>query len=123
MADIHVLTGDGLGKWTMVFHYTVPDANNAIGTSYRTALKNSGLGGTSQMEEGAGPGQIAGDELALIAAGELYEFSISLPAESGATDNAEMLAFIRVMYAQYEAEVMADLQKRLRYYGYTATKE
>ena len=30
MADIHVLGGDGLGSWTIVFHLPVPDADNPI---------------------------------------------------------------------------------------------
>ena len=120
--DIHVLTGDGLGVWTLAFHFAVADADNEVGVNYRTALINSGLGGTSAMAEGTGAGQITTAELAQVAAGELYEYSISVPLESGATNNAEMLATARAMYARDETRVLAALQKRLRYYGYTGSK-
>ena len=123
MADIHVLAGDGLRYWTLIFHYAVPDQDNNVGVSYRTALVNSGLGGTSQMAEGIGTGQIATAELASLQAGELYEFSLSFLAESGATNNAELLAAIRAQYVRCESPVLNRLRKRLRYYGYTAAKE
>lgn len=123
MADIHVLAGDGLRHWTLAFHFAVPDQNNNINVSYRTALINSGIGGTSQMTEGPGPGQVTAAELALIEAGELYEFSLSFLAESGATNNAELLAAIRDQYAKCEIPVLDRLRKQLRYYGFTAAKE
>jgi hypothetical protein len=34
-----------------------------------------------------------------------------------------MQAYVRAMYASCETEVIADLQKRLKYFGYTTTKE
>jgi len=123
MADIHVLAGDGLRYWTLVFHFGVPDQLNNINVSYRTALVNSGIGGISQMTKGTGPGQITTAELALIQTGQLYEFSLSFPAESGATSNAELLTAIRDQYAKCETPVLDRLRKRLRYYGYTAAKE
>lgn len=123
MADIHVLAGDGLRYWTLVFHFAVPDQTNNVNVSYRTALINSGIGGTSQMTEGTGPGQITTAELALIQAGELYEFSLPFLAESGATNNAELLTAIRAEYAKHEAPVLNHLKKKLRYYGYEAAKE
>ena len=123
MADIHVLAGDGLRYWTLIFHFPVPPQDNNVGVSYRTALVNSGLGGTSQMVEGIGPGQIITAELALLQAGELYEFSRSFLAESGATNNIELLAAIRTEYVRCETPALNRLRKRLRYYGYTAAKE
>lgn len=123
MADIHVLAGNGLHHWTLVFHFAVPDQDNSVNVNYRTALINSGLGGVSQMTEGTGPGQITTAELTLIQAGELYEFNLSFLAESGATNNAELLTAIRAEYAKHEDPVLAHLRKQLRYYGYTAAKE
>lgn len=122
MADIHVLGGDGVDRWTLVFHFAVPDANNVVLVNYRTALVNSGLGGTTSMMEGTGPGQITTAELAQIVAGELFEHSISPPLESGATDNTEMLAAARAMYARDETQELAKLQRRLKYFGYTGSK-
>jgi len=121
MADIHVLSGNGLGKWTLVFHFAMPDQDNNVTINYRTALINSGLGGTSTMTEGEGPGQITSAELAQIQAGELYEYSTSFPAESGATNNTELLTSIRAVYACDLSAVIARLQKQLRYYGYTGS--
>lgn len=123
MADIHVLAGNGLGYWALALHFAVPDQDNNVSVSYRTALVNSGIGGVSQMTVGVGAGQITTAELASIQAGELYEFSLQFPAESGATNNAELLTAIRAQYARHEAPVLNRLQKRLRYYGFTAAKE
>ena len=104
-------------------HFAVPDQTNAVGNSYRTALVASGIGGTSQMEVGTGLGQIEQSEMDDIEAGELYEHSFACAAESGASTNAEMLALIRAEYARLEDPVLAELQNRLRYYGYIAAKE
>lgn len=121
MADIHVLAGDGLGAWTIVFHFVVPDQNNNVAINYRTALINSALGGISVMAEGSAAGQITSAELALVAAGEVYEHSEAFLAESGATSNAEMLAAAREIYAARETPVLNRLRKKLRYYGYTGS--
>lgn len=122
MADIHVLEGDGIATWKLIFHFAVPNVNNIVGFNYRTVLVNSGLGGTSSMPEGSGAGEITAAELAQVVAGELFEHSLSPPLESGATDNAEMLVAAQAMYARDEARVIADLQKRLKYYGFTGSK-
>lgn len=122
MADMHILAGDGQ-RWMVIMHFAVPDQTNAVGNSYRTALVASGIGGTSQMEVGAGLGQIEQSEMDDIQAGLLYEYPFACAAESGASTNAEMLALIRAEYARLEDPVLAELQDRLRYYGYTAAKE
>ena len=122
MADIHVLAGDGVGSWTLLCHYAVPDTSNSVGVSYRTALVVSGIGGASVMVEGTEPWEISPAENAQVAAGAVYEHSIAFLAESGATDNAEMLAAAREAYARDEPRLWNRLQKRLRYYGYTGSK-
>jgi hypothetical protein len=119
MADIHILAGDGRNRWNFAFHYTVPDTANAVGVNYRTALVNSELGGTSVMTEGAGDGQIAPAELAQIVAGELFEYSQPWLAESGATNNTELLANVRAEYTRLQSVVTNNLQKRLRYFGWS----
>ncbi len=122
MADIHVQSGDGVSKWTLVFHFAVPDVDNNVGINYRTVLVNSDLGGSTSMTEGAGAGEIATAEKAQIEAGELYEHTLSVPIESGATDNAEMLALARELYARDEARIISVLQRKLKYYGYVGSK-
>lgn len=119
--DIHILTGNGRHKWTIAFHFAVPDQNNNVGINYRIALVNSSLGGTSVMTEGTGAGQIATAELAQIAAGEVLEHSEQFLAESGATNNAEMLAAAQALYVAREPTVLNALKKQLRYFGYTGS--
>jgi hypothetical protein len=123
MADIHILNGDGGGSWTYVFHVAVPDTTNAVSVSYRTALVNSSLGGVSVMDEGTGPGQITTAELAQLAAGELFEFSRGWLAESGATNNAQLLVNLRAEYVRVTPLVLSQLQNRLKYYGWSGASE
>lgn len=122
MADMHVLTGNGLYRWTLIMHFPVPDANNDVAVNYHVALVNSGLGGTS-MAEGTGPGQITVAENALIGTGEIYEHSIQFLAESGASALPELLAAAREAYVREQARVTARLQKMLRYYGFEGSAE
>ena len=70
MADMHVIDGDGNRGYKVAMHIAVPNTNNAVGVNYRTALVNSGLGGT-QLTEGAGAGQITTAEKAQVDAGEV----------------------------------------------------
>lgn len=122
MSDIHILTGDGLNKWTAIFHIAIPSQNNPVGINYRTALINSGIGGTSIMIEGPGDGQISTAELGQIAAGEIYEHVIPLLIESGGTSGAERQAMVRAQYTKAKNAVIADLQSRLKYFGYTESE-
>lgn len=117
MSDIHVLGGDGLGKWTVVLHFPVAVGNNNAAVSYRTALVNSGRGGTTALTEGTGPGEISTAELGDIQAGEVYEHSVSFLAESGATDDAEMWSEVQALFAREQTPTLDWLKKRLRYYG------
>jgi len=121
MADIHILTGDGIEQWTIAAHYAIPDTTNEVSVNYRTALINSGLGGTSQLAEGTGAGQITTAEMAQIAAGELFEYTFSFYAESGATTNAQLLSAVRNEYNGRQSRVIASLQRRLKYYGWSGS--
>ena len=118
MSDVHVLTGEGNSS-TLVFHIPVPILNNAVGIPYRTALANSGLGGTTTMSEGTGAGQISTAEKAQIEAGEIYELVTFFPVESGGSTPAQLRASIRKWYQQLAGQTLTELQARLRYFGYT----
>lgn len=122
MSDIHVLVGDGLSRWTLIFHFAVPDVNNVAGFNYRTVLLNSGQGGNTSMTEGTEAGQIAAAEKAQIEAGELYEHRVSALIESGATDNTERTTLMQQLYAYTETSEIDRLKAELRYYGLTASK-
>lgn len=122
MSDIHVLSSN-LGKhWNVVFHFDVPDVNNMRGVNYRTALVNSGIGGTTSLPEGTGAGMISAAEKALVESGEVFEHSTTYLVESGGTTNVELRATLREFYAIEETRIIANLQQRLRYFGHTETR-
>lgn len=125
MSDIHVLAGDGRGKFSVVMHFAVPDANNSAGgggVSWRTALINSGIGGSTSMTIGDGPAQITQAEADLIAAGELYEHRANFPLESAGTVPASQQAALRALCVRKKAATIADLQRRLKYFGHTESE-
>ena len=119
MADIHVLEGNDSGRWQVAIHSAVPDAVNPIGVNWRTALVNSGLGGTSTMAEGTGPGQIGTAELATITSGAVCEHIFSFRVEGNGDDLAVIRDALRVAHARESALVITKLQERLKYYGHT----
>lgn len=118
MSDMHVLTGDGGGRWTVIMHFPVPDVNNEVGVNYRVALVNSGLGGTTSMVEGTGAGYITSVEKAQIAAGAIYEHVASLLVETGGAGAAQQ-AMLDAQYNRLHTEVVSVMQNKLKYYGYT----
>jgi hypothetical protein len=123
MADIHLLAGDGNGCWTVVMHIAIPSANNNAGVNWRTALVNSGLGGTTAMTEGDGTnGTISTAEKESIEAGAIYEHSRPFRLESATTGVPEQRAALRALYAQQDAIVIAEIQRRLKYFGHTESK-
>lgn len=122
MSDIHVMLGDGARNWRVIFHFPVADANNAVGVNYRTALVNSGLGGTTSMTEGVEAGQITTAEKAQVEAGELYEYGYALMPESGGTTAPQLQAQLRAVYTREKSRVTDDIQKRLKYFGHTESE-
>jgi len=120
--DIHVLSGDG-SNWNVAFHFSVPNANNAVAVNYRTALLNSKLGGTTALPDGDGTaGTISAAEKALILAGAVYEHQATWVIETWGTTNAQLRATLRTMYAREEAKVLAEIQRKLRYFGHVEDK-
>lgn len=120
MADIHVLEGSG-GRWRVVAHLDVPDANNFVGVNYRTALVSSGLGGTTVLADGDGTeGTISAAEKTLIQNGSVYEHVFNY--ELGDGNAASLLAELREQYAQEDTQAIARLQNSLRFFGHTATR-
>jgi len=123
MSNIHVLTGRP-NRWLIVLHIPVPDINNSVGVSYRTALVNSGRGGTSvlsvgEIPEAPGPGEIAQSELDLIETGEVFEHVESFLLESGGTTNPQLLASLDAFYNLRDGQVLLREQDILRYFGFT----
>lgn len=122
MADMHILTGDGL-RWTVVMHFTVPGGTNAAGISWTDALVNSGQGGTTSLPDGDGTGgTIDATEKAAVLAGTVAEHSASFLIESGGSSGANVQAALREFYATQKTAVQAALQRRLKYFGATESE-
>jgi hypothetical protein len=122
MADMHVITGRD-EKWSIVMHFAVPDSNNAVAVNYRTAIINSGIGGSTVLIAGDGTnGTIVAAESANIDSGAVYEHVVPFIVESGGTSNAELRATLRALYASEETTVINRLKKQLRYFGHTESK-
>ena len=122
MADIHVLTGTGT-RWSIIIHMLIPDVVNAVGVGYRAALVNSGLGGTTRLTIGAGPGEISAVEQDQITQGALYEHETTFLVESGGTSESDLRQCLREVCSQERIIALAHLQRALRYYGHTESEE
>jgi len=121
MADMHVMTGDG-ERWNVIMHFAVPNVDNEGGVNYRTALVNSGLGGSTAMPKGDGPGQISTVESEQITVGELYEYSVMLPVDGTGQSTDGRRAMLRVQYATLKAAMIAVLRAQLKFFGHTESE-
>ncbi len=124
MADIHILDGTGGGNsWTVVAHLDVPDTNNAVGVNYRTALVNSGRGGTTVLPDGDGTlGTINSTEKTNITAGAVFEFTFTWEIERGGTTTAQLRSELRLEYSRRASLFTAQLQEDLKYFGHTESR-
>lgn len=121
MADIHILEIAG-DKVRMAFHFPIADVNNDAAVSLRTALVNSGLGGTTALTEGTGPGQIATAEKTQIQAGEVFEEIVSLVIEQdGAASDAARLQIAKDHFLERQSELTSEIPRKLRYYGWSGS--
>ena len=121
MANYHVLTGSPDGNsFRIVFHVPVPGAgNNRANVQWRTALANSGLGGTTVLRSGDGTGgTISAAELASIQSGALFEVVEDVPTHPGESA-AQYQARVDALYTAVVARAQAALQGRLTYFGHT----
>jgi hypothetical protein len=128
MSDIHVITGDLNGDWSIVMHYPVPVGNNSVNVPWVTALANSQLnlredGRFSVLPLGlGGDGTISVAEEALLEAGQLFEVVESLKLDTGPASPAEQLQLLFDFYNERRAVREAQLSKILKYFGFTTDK-
>lgn len=117
--NYHVLTGreDG-NSYSVVFHIPIPNTNNRVAVNYRTALVNSGIGGTTVLPEGNGAGQITSAEKAQVVAGELYEHVEQFDTNPGETAN-QIRDRIDARYTALVTAIQSRLAGRLAYFGFT----
>ncbi len=119
MADMHIIDGDGKKSWRVVMHFDVPDINNDIGISYRTALVTSGLARLSILPDGDGSGgTIDADEKAALAAGTVYEHVVAANLDGTGTTNASRIASLKALYSAAETETVNNLKRRLKLFGH-----
>lgn len=124
MSDIHILTGSNGGtSWQVVMHFPVPDVTNAVAVNYRTALVNSGIGGSTNLTEGTGPGEIAAAEKTQVEAGELLEYRCRFNIEGNGVEVAVVQAMLRAHYTREQGRVIGDVQAQLKYFGHLESKE
>lgn len=116
MSDYHVLSADEEGNaHSVAMHIPVPDQNNNVSYSYRTALVES-LGGAANIES-AVP-FISGAELTQLQAGELYEEVVEFPSNPG-QDLASKRDALDAMFSSQVTETQAMLQNKLGFWGYS----
>lgn len=114
MSDIHILELSG-GRQKLVFHVAIPAGNNPSGIPWRTALINSGMGGTTSLKDGDGTqGTISGAEKTSITTGAIYEVT-TIPKRFKNASGAQ----IDELYAGTASATIAGLQTQLAKFGAT----
>lgn len=117
MSNIHVLERSDRGV-RVVMHVPIPNINNSVNVSYRTAIINSGRGGTTILKDGDGTaGTISSAEKTSIQSGALYEVTTVLTPD--AVPAGSVNAYLDSEYTRVVSEVQAALQQELRYFGAT----
>ena len=118
MANIHILE-QAQDKKTVrtVFHYDIPAANNAVGVPWSTALLKS-LGG-EQVSVIPGHATDFPVEAAAMANGTILEYQGTIRFSVLGLTDAQKLTEIQGAYANKQDEIMAELQVKLNYYGFT----
>lgn len=116
MSDYHILAADSEGNgFTIVCHVPVPDVNNEVAVSYRTALVQW-RGGADAIDSQVP--FITQPELDQLKAGELYEatdYFYSHPGESLVQKRNR----IDVIFNQTVTDIQARLQNNLSFWGYS----
>ena len=118
MAAIHVLSAQ-YGEYKVAIHAAVSNTNNSAGVNFRTALINSGLGGTTILPDGDGTaGTIAAAEKTSIQTGAIVEVIGFIRGDTVAA-GAALNAYLDAEAARIAAERIVDLARQLKYFGAT----
>jgi hypothetical protein len=120
MATVHVLENAGGANYRCVLHVATPAGNNAAGTSWKTCWLATFLPGTpaTVLSVGNGAGQISQNESNSIGAGDLMEFDFIF-TDDPALNTADRNALIDAVALSIKTQKLAELQARLKFYGYT----
>lgn len=114
MSDYHILEGSKDGnRFTVVFHFPVPNLSNEVGRNYREALIEW-LGGSQASRVPF----IDGAEQTQLNNGELYEASYPFNTHPGET-LAQKQARLDAMYVAEKTGSQAEVEKILSYWGHS----
>lgn len=119
MSKIHILTGSNSGIFTAIVHIATPVGNNAAGTLWSDAIKNSGRN-ISRMKVGTGAGQILQAELDQITAGTLIEGTFQWQ-DDPALNNTQRVADLSLRATQMTNDLLARYAIELNYFGYAGS--
>ena len=112
--NYHILNSKELDQSVMVaFHIPIPNANNAVGTNYRTALAQFRPFTTSQVP------WLTGTEVTQLQCGELCEVVREVEYKVINTDQQKQTA-IDAKYTELssgESSILKKLQAQLKYWG------
>lgn len=123
--NIHVSVGNLNGDYDVVMHFPTPVGDNPAGIPWATAIVNSQLaqksnGRFSVLAQGNGQnGTISAAEEAELAAGAKFEVVESFRPDSGPANPQQQLQALLAFYAERLATRTAQLQVRLKYFGFT----
>lgn len=116
MAQIHIL-GGGNNTYQIVVHATTPVGTNDAGVLWTEAIKNSGKA-KSILTVGNGAGQITNNEMNQVTAGTIVE-ATTIWQDDPLWTQAQRDADLSLRAAQAVAEVIANLQAELKFFGKT----
>lgn len=116
MAQVHIL-GGGNNIYTVVVHATTPAGSNSAGVLWTDAIKNSGKA-KSVLTVGNGAGQITNNEMNQVTAGAIIE-ATTVWQDDPLWTQAQRDADLSTRSAQFIAQVIADLQAELKFFGRT----
>ena len=112
--NYHILAADSFGNsFQVAFHIPIPDQNNDVGYSYRSAIVEWQGGDVSSIVP-----FIEADELAQLKAGELYEVVRQFDSNPGETLLVKRDA-LDALYAVVSASVHGLRATMLQYWGYS----
>lgn len=118
MADIHVLDGNLNSRWRVAMHFVVPSGNNSANILWTDVIINSGIGGNTQLPDGDGSGgTIDVIEKTAIQNGIIFEHIALLRIDSGGVSAADIRATLRQFYGSERADILMNLQRKLKYFG------
>lgn len=120
MPSVHVLENAGGNNFRCLLHTAIPTGNNAVGTPWKTCFLAMFLPNTptTLLSVGNGAGQITQNEANQVASGDLMEFDFVF-TDDPALSTADRNALIDAVATSVRTNKLAELQARLKYYGYT----